>query len=112
MRPRRGYSRRYQGIKDNLAATEKAEAAHIIVHVSEQRSEAEARRLIEEAEAELAKSIPFAAVAERFSDCKGNGGDLDWFERGVMVSTKSSLHSNPVSAPASSARPSVITSWN
>ncbi|MCU1274262.1 MAG: prsA [Bryobacterales bacterium] len=75
----------YESIKDRFAPAEKAQAAHIIVHVSEQRSEAEARRLIESAEAELADSVPFAEVAERFSDCKGNGGDLGWFERGVMV---------------------------
>jgi peptidyl-prolyl cis-trans isomerase C len=75
----------YNSLKDQFAPAEKAQAAHIIVHVSEQRSEADARRLIEAAEAELAEGVPFAEVAECFSDCKGNGGDLDWFERGVMV---------------------------
>ena len=53
--------------------------------MSEQRSEAEARRLIEEAETELAQGAPFAEVAEHFSDCKADGGDLGWFERGAMV---------------------------
>src|SRR5580700_7230986 len=75
----------YNNVKDHFAPAEKIHAAHIIVHVSEERGEAEARRLIEAAEAELAAGVLFAEVAERFSDCKGNGGDLGWFERGTMV---------------------------
>jgi parvulin-like peptidyl-prolyl isomerase len=75
----------YRGIKERFASAEKVRAAHIVVHVNEQRSEAEARRLIQEAENELSQGAPFAEVAERFSDCKGNGGDLGWFERGTMV---------------------------
>lgn len=75
----------YDNVKDHFAGAEKIQAAHIIVHVSKERSQAEARRTIEAAEAELAAGLPFAEVAERFSDCKGNGGDLGWFERGTMV---------------------------
>lgn len=75
----------YNNVKDHFAPSEKVHAAHVIVHVSEERSDAEARRLIEAAEAELTVGVPFAEVAERFSDCKGNGGDLGWFERGTMV---------------------------
>jgi len=74
-----------RGKKDRFASAKKARAAHIVVHVNEQRSEAEARRLIEAAEAELSQGAPFAEVAERFSDCKGEGGDLGWLERGAMV---------------------------
>lgn len=75
----------YQSIKTHLGPTDKVRAAHIIVHVSKERSEAEARRRIEAAEAELSSGASFAEIAERFSDCKGNGGDLGWFERGEMV---------------------------
>lgn len=75
----------YHDVEDHFAPAEKIQVAHIIVHVSEQCSEAEARRLIEAAEAELVRGVTFAEVAERFSDCKGDGGDLGWFERGVMV---------------------------
>jgi parvulin-like peptidyl-prolyl isomerase len=75
----------YRSIKDRFASAETAHAAHIVVHVNEQRGEAEARRLIEEADAELSQGLPFAEAAERFSDCKGEGGDLGWFERGTMV---------------------------
>jgi peptidyl-prolyl cis-trans isomerase C len=33
----------------------------------------------------LASGTPFAEVADKYSDCGGNGGDLGWVERGVMV---------------------------
>jgi parvulin-like peptidyl-prolyl isomerase len=35
--------------------------------------------------AELESGQPFAEVAERHSDCKGNGGDLGLFPAGQMV---------------------------
>lgn len=47
--------------------------------------EAEAKAQIEAALAELEAGAPFAEVAERFSDCKGNGGDIGYFSRGEMV---------------------------
>jgi parvulin-like peptidyl-prolyl isomerase len=75
----------HRNVKRGFTPAEKAQAAHIIVHVSEERSEAEARGRIEAAQAALAGGASFAEVAERFSDCKGNGGDLGWFERGAMV---------------------------
>ena len=60
-------------------------AAHIVKHVDETHAEADARAGIEAALAALERGEPFAAVADRYSDCKGNGGDLGSFERGVMV---------------------------
>jgi peptidyl-prolyl cis-trans isomerase C len=75
----------YHSWKTQLACAEKASAAHIVVHVNQGRSETEARAIIERAEAELQSGAGFAEVAERYSDCKGNGGDLGEFERGKMV---------------------------
>ncbi len=75
----------YGRFKPELGSAERAEAAHIIIHVRATRKEDQARTLIEAALAELDRGEPFAEVAERFSDCKGNGGDLGSFERGVMV---------------------------
>jgi parvulin-like peptidyl-prolyl isomerase len=60
-------------------------AAHIVKHVDETHTEEEARAGIEAALAELESGEPFAAVAERHSDCKGNGGDLGLCPRGKMV---------------------------
>jgi hypothetical protein len=75
----------YESCKSQFGSVEKASAAHIIVHVNQGRSEAEARALIERAEADLANGSSFAEVAERYSDCKGSGGDLGEFQRGTMV---------------------------
>jgi peptidyl-prolyl cis-trans isomerase C len=46
---------------------------------------AQARAGIEAALVELERGDPFAEVAERHSDCKGNGGDLGQFPAGHMV---------------------------
>jgi len=64
---------------------ETVHVAHIVKHVDEAHSEEEARSGIEAALAELQGGTPFVEVAERHSDCKGNGGDLGCFPRGVMV---------------------------
>jgi len=40
---------------------------------------------MQQVEACLRAGEDFRTVADRDSDCKGNGGDLGWFARGVMV---------------------------
>jgi peptidyl-prolyl cis-trans isomerase C len=60
-------------------------AAHIVKQVDETHPEAEARAGIETALAALENGEPFAEVADRYSDCAGNGGDLGVFARGAMV---------------------------
>jgi peptidyl-prolyl cis-trans isomerase C len=60
-------------------------AAHIVKHVNELQSEEQAEAGIQAALAELERGEPFAEVAERHSDCKGNGGDLRTFPAGHMV---------------------------
>jgi peptidyl-prolyl cis-trans isomerase C len=69
----------------NFQRPEIVNVAHIVTHIDEVRSEEQARLAIEAAFAELERGESFAAVADRHSDCKGNGGDLGFFERGVMV---------------------------
>ena len=54
-------------------------------HVDETHPEKDARAGIEAALAALEQGEPFAEAADRYSDCKGNGGDLGSFARGVMV---------------------------
>lgn len=54
-------------------------------HVTEDQSAEQARAGIQAALAELERGDPFAEVAERHSDCKGNGGDLGQFPVGHMV---------------------------
>jgi peptidyl-prolyl cis-trans isomerase C len=78
-------ARLYKAQRADFQRPETVHAAHIVKHVDEIRPEAEARAGIEAALAALESGEPFAAVADRYSDCKGNGGDLGAFERGVMV---------------------------
>ena len=40
---------------------------------------------MQEAEAELNRGVAFEEVADRYSDCAGNGGGLGYFPRGEMV---------------------------
>jgi peptidyl-prolyl cis-trans isomerase C len=75
----------YNANRENFRKTETFHAAHIVKHVDGGREEAEARAGIEAALAELETGAPFAEVAERHSDCKGNGGDLGQFPAGHMV---------------------------
>jgi peptidyl-prolyl cis-trans isomerase C len=77
--------RLYKAQRADFQRPEIVSAAHIVKHVDESHSEGDARTGIETALAALERGEPFAAVADRYSDCKGNGGDLGSFERGVMV---------------------------
>jgi parvulin-like peptidyl-prolyl isomerase len=40
---------------------------------------------IQKSAEDLANGMPFTQAADRHSDCPGNGGDLGWVERGIMV---------------------------
>ena len=60
-------------------------ASHIVKNVDEQHPESDAFSSIEAAAAELSRGTDFEIVADRFSDCPGNGGDLGWFASGEMV---------------------------
>jgi peptidyl-prolyl cis-trans isomerase C len=75
----------YNAQRNDFERPEIVNAAHIVKHVDETHPEEDARAGIEAALAAMARGEPFAAVADRYSDCRGNGGDLGSFERGVMV---------------------------
>jgi peptidyl-prolyl cis-trans isomerase C len=75
----------YQAQRYNFTRPEIVNAAHIVRHIDETHPEADARAGIDAALAALNRGEPFAEVADRYSDCKGNGGDLGSFERGAMV---------------------------
>lgn len=75
----------YKAERPNFQRPEAVHAAHIVKHVDETHTENEARAGIEAALVELESGEPFATVADRHSDCKGNGGDLGLFPRGQMV---------------------------
>jgi hypothetical protein len=78
-------ARFYKARRKDFARPETLQAAHIVKNVDETHPEDAARAGIETALAELQRGEPFADVAERHSDCNGNGGDLGWFPLGEMV---------------------------
>lgn len=75
----------YKRNRERFVTPELVRAAHIVKNVDEHHEEVAARAGIEAADAELRGGAPFAEVADRYSDCAGNGGDLGWFPRGEMV---------------------------
>jgi len=75
----------YRENRENFGTPGSFHAAHIVCHVNETHPEEQARQLIETAFAELESGQDFATVADRHSDCKGNGGDLGTFAKGEMV---------------------------
>ncbi|WP_074655716.1 peptidylprolyl isomerase [Terriglobus roseus] len=57
-----------------------------IVRIAEDETERQAAmETLRLAAADLKRGKSFAAVAERYSDCKGGGGALGWISRGNMV---------------------------
>jgi len=75
----------YKANRHQFERPEIVHAAHIVKHINETDPQDDARAGLEAALAALHRGEPFAEVADRYSDCKGNGGDLGSFERGVMV---------------------------
>ena len=75
----------YKRHRDNFRTPEMCRARHIVKNIDETQDEATARAAIEEAELQLKAGAPFEEVADKLSDCAGNGGDLGWFPRGEMV---------------------------
>lgn len=78
-------ARFYRAEGANFRRPAMVHAAHILKQVDDDQGEAEARAAINAALAELARGEPFAAVVERYSDCKDKGGDLGYFPPGQMV---------------------------
>jgi peptidyl-prolyl cis-trans isomerase C len=75
----------YDANRANFRSLARYQAAHIVKHVNQDQDEQSALEGIRLALAALGSGEDFAAVAERFSDCKDNGGDLGTFDAGVMV---------------------------
>lgn len=75
----------YRANRVHFQKPEMFRAAHVVKHVNGGQGEDQARAGIEAALAELERGEAFAEVAERHSDCKGNGGDLGEFPAGCMV---------------------------
>ncbi len=75
----------YKKYGEQFSHPEMVRVSHIVKNVDENTDEAAALAVMREAEAELKRGVPFEEVADRYSDCAGNGGDLGYFPRGEMV---------------------------
>lgn len=75
----------YRKHRAEFEVPEQVKAAHIVKNVDEKTDEAAALEAIQKAESEIAAGRPFGEVADQYSDCPGNGGDLGYFARGQMV---------------------------
>jgi peptidyl-prolyl cis-trans isomerase C len=74
----------YKTHRSSFFAPERVHVLHIIKNVGDSDRHS-ARLVLEGVERDLRGGISFAEVADRYSDCSGNGGDLGWFTRDVMV---------------------------
>lgn len=75
----------YRGNPAMFTLPERWLVSHII-RLAENEAERQAgRETLLHADEDLKRGKPFATVAERYSDCKGNGGALGWISRGSMV---------------------------
>lgn len=71
-----------------FATTERRRAAHVLVRIDDDTSDAQAKKHIETLAQRIESGEEFAAVAREASDDPGSaaqGGDLGWVERGLMV---------------------------
>ena len=75
----------YRKHREQFHVPEMVHAAHIVKNVDEKTSEEAARAAIGQVAAELGNGGRFEELADKHSDCPGNGGDLGSFPRGQMV---------------------------
>lgn len=75
----------YKTHRRQFLAPERVHVFHIVKNVNELATRDEALAVMKQAREELAEGAAFSDVARKYSDCGGNGGDLGWFSRDVMV---------------------------
>jgi hypothetical protein len=75
----------YKKNRDQFRTPELCWAKHVVKNIDETHDEESVRKAIEEAWSELQNGASIEEVADKHSDCAGNGGDLGWFPRGEMV---------------------------
>ena len=74
----------YRKNREGFHMPEMVRASHIVKNVDENTGEEAALAALREVQAQL-NGGNFAELADRYSDCHGNGGDLGYFPRGQMV---------------------------
>lgn len=68
-------------------AGERVRASHILVRVTDERPEAQARERMQAAHRQLVQGADFAQMAKRYSDAPdaGEGGSMGWMTRGQLL---------------------------
>jgi peptidyl-prolyl cis-trans isomerase C len=85
-RPSRTETETYYGAHpEEFFQSERLHAAHIVRNIAHPDEEIDALAAMQSAERELALGKNFARVADRYSDCKGVGGEIGWIARGEMA---------------------------
>jgi parvulin-like peptidyl-prolyl isomerase len=75
----------YKTHRSEFVVPEQIHVFHIVKNVDETENPDLALVTIKTALSELESGERFSTVADRHSDCAGNGGELGWVERGTMV---------------------------
>jgi parvulin-like peptidyl-prolyl isomerase len=75
----------YRKNKEQFRRPELVRAGHIVKNVDESVDEATALAAIRKAQEELKGGANFEELADCYSDCAGNRGELGWVPRGQMV---------------------------
>ncbi len=78
-------SAQYRQFAESYRLPETRRAAHIVKNVDETATVEQAGAAILEVEQQLKQGADFAQLADRYSDCPGDGGDLGFFAQGEMV---------------------------
>lgn len=81
----REVSGHYKQFRNLFYTPELIHAAHIVKNIDESATPEHALAAITQIESELKSGADFARLADRASDCPGQGGDLGFFARGEMV---------------------------
>jgi parvulin-like peptidyl-prolyl isomerase len=78
-------SQYYEDNKEQFKSPEQIRVGHIVKHINWQTDEAAAQNIIRQALDELKKGAVFETLAEKYSDCPENGGDLGYITTGEMA---------------------------
>lgn len=82
---RREVETMYRGNPQAFAMPERWLVSHIVKLAESEEERQDARPVLERASEELRRGKSFAQVADRHSDCRGNGGSLGWINHGDMA---------------------------
>jgi peptidyl-prolyl cis-trans isomerase C len=75
----------YKTHRSQFHVPEQIHVFHIVKNLDEISDRDAALAVIRTAANDLQNGMPFGQAADQHSDCRGNGGDLGWVERGIMV---------------------------